>query len=65
MRRALAGLPRRYRDVLDHFYGRSLDVRATSQALVLPEGTVKARLSRGRKLLGQLLATRDAHRERR
>jgi RNA polymerase sigma-70 factor (ECF subfamily) len=33
------------------FYFHGMDVRAAAQSLSLPEGTIKARLSRGRAIL--------------
>lgn len=51
VRRAVLALPAKYRDVLTLFYFHEMDVAATAQSLGLPEGTVKARLSRGRDIL--------------
>jgi RNA polymerase sigma-70 factor (ECF subfamily) len=51
IRRAVFRLPRKYREALDLFYFHEMDVPATAQSLGLPEGTVKARLFRGRELL--------------
>jgi RNA polymerase sigma-70 factor (ECF subfamily) len=48
---ALQSLPPRYRDPLLLFYFHEQNVAATAASLRLPEGTVKARLSRGRALL--------------
>lgn len=53
----LQTLPAKYREVLTLFYFHDLDVKATAQSLGLREGTVKARLSRGRVLLHRKLAT--------
>jgi RNA polymerase sigma-70 factor, ECF subfamily len=55
VRAALRTLPPKYRDVLMLFYFHEQDVAATAASLQLPEGTVKARLSRGRTLLGRKL----------
>jgi RNA polymerase sigma-70 factor (ECF subfamily) len=55
VRNALYALPSKYRDALLLFYFHEHDVAATASSLCLPEGTVKARLSRGRKLLGRKL----------
>jgi RNA polymerase sigma-70 factor (ECF subfamily) len=44
-------LPPKYRDVVMLFYFHDMDVSATARSLGLPEGTVKARLSRGREIL--------------
>jgi RNA polymerase sigma-70 factor (ECF subfamily) len=51
VRRAVCSLPGRYRDVLALFYFHDLDVSEVGQALGLREGTVKARLHRGRAQL--------------
>jgi RNA polymerase sigma-70 factor (ECF subfamily) len=56
VRRALHSLPPRYRDVLVLFYFHAMDVATTARSLSLPEGTVKARLSRGRDILRMKLA---------
>ena len=61
VRRAVSALPPKYRDVLILFYFHDMDVAAAALGLGLPEGTVKARLSRGREILRsklqRLLAT--------
>ena len=51
VRRAVSALPGKYKEVLVLFYFHEMDIAATSRSLGLPEGTVKARLSRGRKIL--------------
>lgn len=51
IRRAVFTLPPKYREALDLFYFHEMDVPAAAQSLGLPEGTVKARLFRGRELL--------------
>ena len=51
VRRAVCNLPAKYRDVLVLFYFHDMDVAAAANSLGLPEGTVKARLFRGRELL--------------
>lgn len=51
VRRAVAALPSKYRDALVLFYFHDMDVRAAAQSLGLAEGTVKARLHRGREIL--------------
>jgi RNA polymerase sigma-70 factor (ECF subfamily) len=59
LRRALHSLPRRYREALTLFYFHDMDVARAALSLGVPEGTVKARLSRGRDLLRKkLVATR-------
>jgi len=57
LRRAVNALPPRYRDALHLFYFHALDVRAAAASLALSEGTLKARLARGRKLLLSALAS--------
>jgi RNA polymerase sigma-70 factor (ECF subfamily) len=51
VRRAVLALPHRYREPLVLFYFHEMDVSAAARSLRLPEGTVKARLSRARALL--------------
>lgn len=57
VRHAVATLPEKYRDALTLFYFHDRDVSQTSDTLGLPEGTVKARLHRGRNLLKKKLGT--------
>jgi RNA polymerase sigma-70 factor (ECF subfamily) len=54
--KALQSLPPKYRDPLVLFYFHEQDVAMTAKSLGLPEGTVKARLFRGRALLKSRLA---------
>jgi RNA polymerase sigma-70 factor (ECF subfamily) len=49
--RLVHSLPPKYRDVLILFYFHDMDVVETACSLQLPEGTIKARLSRARNLL--------------
>ncbi len=56
VRRMLSSLPAKYRDALVLFYFHDSDVAATSRSLGLPEGTVKARLARGRDMLRSKLS---------
>lgn len=56
VRRMLHSLPAKYRDALVLFYFHGADVTATASSLGLPEGTVKARLARGRDMLRSKLA---------
>lgn len=56
VRRAVLALPEKYRDALVLFYFHELDVAETARTLGLPEGTVKAQLSRGREILRRKLA---------
>lgn len=51
VRRAVLALPAKYRETLILFYFHDRDVAAAAQSLGLPEGTVKARLFRGREIL--------------
>lgn len=51
VRRAVLNLPTKYRDALILFYFHDMSVEAAARSLGLPEGTVKARLSRGRQIL--------------
>jgi RNA polymerase sigma-70 factor (ECF subfamily) len=51
VRRAVLALPKRYREPVVLFYFHDKDVTAAAQTMGLPEGTVKARLSRARELL--------------
>lgn len=51
VRRAVLALPVRYREPLVLFYFHEMDISAAARTLGLPEGTVKARLARGRDLL--------------
>lgn len=51
VRRAVGALPAKYREALILFYFHDMDVTTAARSLGLPEGTVKARLFRGRKIL--------------
>jgi RNA polymerase sigma-70 factor, ECF subfamily len=51
VRRAVLALPAKYREALTLFYFHDLDLSTAARSLGLPEGTVKARLFRGRELL--------------
>jgi RNA polymerase sigma-70 factor (ECF subfamily) len=53
IRRAVLALPQRYREPVILFYFHEMDLAATARTMRLPEGTVKARLSRARALLRQ------------
>ena len=57
VRRAVQSLPGKYRDALVLFYFHDMDVSDAARSLGLPEGTIKARLSRGRDILARKLAT--------
>jgi RNA polymerase sigma-70 factor (ECF subfamily) len=51
VRRAVLALPHRYREPVLLYYFHEMDVAAAARTMGLPEGTVKARLARGRDLL--------------
>jgi len=51
VRQAVFALPPKYRETLLLFYFHDMDVPAAARSLGLPEGTVKARLFRGREIL--------------
>jgi RNA polymerase sigma-70 factor (ECF subfamily) len=53
VRRAVLALPSRYREPVILFYFHEMDVSTAARTLGLPEGTIKARLSRARALLRQ------------
>jgi RNA polymerase sigma-70 factor (ECF subfamily) len=51
VRRAVLALPHRYREPVVLFYFHEMDLAAAARTMRLPEGTMKARLSRARALL--------------
>jgi RNA polymerase sigma-70 factor (ECF subfamily) len=51
VRRAVLALPAKYRETLILFYFHGMDVKAAARSLDLAQGTVKARLHRGREIL--------------
>ena len=51
IRKAVMALPAKYRDAVILYYFHEMDVPSASKTLGLPEGTVKARLFRGREIL--------------
>jgi len=57
IRRAVASLPPKYRDVTVLYYFQDQDLAETSRIMSLPSGTVKARLHRARKMLETKLST--------
>lgn len=57
IRRAVASLPPKYRDVTVLYYFQDKDLAETSRIMSLPAGTVKARLHRARKMLETKLST--------
>lgn len=53
VQRAVLALPLRYREPVILFYFHEMDIAAAAGTMGLPEGTLKARLSRARALLRQ------------
>jgi len=51
VRRSVSALPAKYREALILFYFHDMDIGTAARSLGLPEGTVKARLFRGREIL--------------
>jgi RNA polymerase sigma-70 factor (ECF subfamily) len=51
LRRAVLALPLRYREPVILFYFHEMDLATAARTMGLPEGTLKARLSRARALL--------------
>jgi RNA polymerase sigma-70 factor (ECF subfamily) len=51
IRNAVLALPGKYRDALTLFYFHGMDIARSAASLGVPEGTIKARLSRGRDIL--------------
>jgi RNA polymerase sigma-70 factor, ECF subfamily len=51
VQRAVLALPAKYREALTLFYFHEMNVHDAALSLGLPEGTVKARLSRAREIL--------------
>ena len=62
VRLAVFALPSKYREVVILFYFHEMDIAATARSLALPEGTVKARLFRGREMLRSKLSKRFGER---
>jgi RNA polymerase sigma-70 factor (ECF subfamily) len=60
VRRAVGALPAKYREALMLFYFHDMDVTTAARSLGLPEGTLKARLFRGREILRSKLPQRLA-----
>ena len=59
LRRALAGLPLIYREAITLYYFEEMDVARAATALSVSQGTLKARLSRGRALLRKTLESEE------
>lgn len=55
VREAVLSLPERYREVIVCFFYQELSLEETAQALHIPVGTVKSRLSRAKEKLKVLL----------
>lgn len=53
--RAIDALPEKIRLTVILFYFRDMDVNQTAQTLGIPQGTVKSRLNKARKLLKEVL----------
>jgi RNA polymerase sigma-70 factor (ECF subfamily) len=51
VRNAVLALPAKYREALTLFYFHGMDIAQSAASLGVPQGTVKARLSRGRDIL--------------
>jgi RNA polymerase sigma-70 factor, ECF subfamily len=51
IRRAVLALPEKYREPLILYYFHEMDLSQAAATMGMPEGTMKARLSRGRELL--------------
>jgi RNA polymerase sigma-70 factor (ECF subfamily) len=56
VRRTVATLPPKYRDAMIAFYFMEQDLSQAARSLGVPDGTMKARLHRGRELLKRRLA---------
>ena len=63
VRQLVATLPPRYRDPVVLFYFQEMSVAETARVLGLPDGTLKARLSRARDLVGRRYAARMSDRK--
>ncbi len=50
VREAVLALPARYREAIILYYFYGMDIAAAARSLRLPDGTVKARMSRGRNI---------------
>jgi len=61
--RAVLALPLRYREPVILFYFHEMDVAQAAATMHIPEGTLKARLSRARALLRRRFPQLEAERE--
>ncbi|HVO09121.1 MAG TPA: sigma-70 family RNA polymerase sigma factor [Vicinamibacteria bacterium] len=61
VRRAVLALPPRYRDAIVLYYFEERDLREAARILGVPQGTLKARLHRGRELLRRRCAGLAPH----
>ena len=52
---AIDGLPEKLRLAVILYYFEEMDISATAKLMGIPEGTVKSRLSKARKLLKEVL----------
>ena len=59
VRQAVDNLPEKLRVSVILFYYRDMDIKGAAKALGVPEGTVKSRLSKARKLLKEVLDETD------
>jgi RNA polymerase sigma-70 factor (ECF subfamily) len=55
VRHAISTLPAKYRDTVVLYYFHGMDIQETARSLKVAEGTIKARLHRGRALLRKML----------
>jgi RNA polymerase sigma-70 factor (ECF subfamily) len=60
VRRAVDTLPAPYREAVTLYYFQEMNVAAAAASLAIPEGTLKARLSRARDLLRRKLGRHGA-----
>jgi RNA polymerase sigma-70 factor (ECF subfamily) len=60
VRRAVLTLPERYREAILVYYFQEMDLAEAAQLLGIAEGTLKARLHRGRALLRRRCANLDS-----
>ena len=63
VRRAVLALPPRYREPVILFYFHEMDISQAATTMGLPEGTMKARLSRARALLRSRFPQLEAEQE--